>query len=583
MIRLSDNLSLPLDAVTQTFGFFGRKGSGKTYSAGKLAELMLAEGLQVVVLDPVGVWYGLRLDKTGKKPSAFTLPVLGGEHGDVPLNPGGGVVAADFLVATGSSAVLDVSRFRKHERKEFVTAFAEQLFHKKKSSRAPMHLIIEEAHMFAPQKTFKGEERMLGAMEDIVRLGRNYGIGASMVSQRPQSINTELRNQCEPLVVFQEVAKHERDAIGGWMEHMGVDSELKELAKLKNGECFFWSPAWLDRFIKTRFLPKETFDASATPKVGSKAYEPEKLAPVDLTALEAAMKDTIEKAKADDPAELRKKLQVAERKIAELARRPAEKEPERVEVPVPLISANDMAQFELAEQLFKQRGEEIARHAEQIIGTGKLVSEQLAGIKKALDEFKRPAGRNERVPLVPNVPKVPGVFRTAGTARSVRPGTNGTAGTIGGADLPSGEKKILVAIAQHGSVERDQLTVLTGYKRSSRDAYLQRLQQKNFIEITSRGIESTREGVAALGNDYEPLPTGQELQEYWMNRLPLGERKILAEIVRAFPKTVDRELLSNATGYLRSSRDAYLQRLQSRRLVESVGRGEVRASENLFG
>jgi DNA helicase HerA-like ATPase len=36
---------------------------------------------------------------------------------------------------------------------------------------------------------------MLGAIEDIVRLGRNFGIGVSMISQRPQSINTEVRNR----------------------------------------------------------------------------------------------------------------------------------------------------------------------------------------------------------------------------------------------------------------------------------------------------------------------------------------------------------------------------------------------------
>jgi hypothetical protein len=36
------------------------------------------------------------------------------------------------------------------------------------------------------------------------------------------------------------------------------------------------------------------------------------------------------------------------------------------------------------------------------------------------------------------------------------------------------------------------------------------------------------------------------------------------------------------TGYKRSTRDTYIQRLQSRRLVEIVGRGEVRPSEMLF-
>lgn len=38
-----------------------------------------------------------------------------------------------------------------------------------------------------------------------------------------------------------------------------------------------------------------------------------------------------------------------------------------------------------------------------------------------------------------------------------------------------------------------------------------------------------------------------------------------------------------STGYQRSSRDAYLQRLRARRLVLDAGRGKIRATEELFG
>lgn len=38
MIKLSADLSLPDDAVTQTFAFIARRGAGKTYGASVLAE-----------------------------------------------------------------------------------------------------------------------------------------------------------------------------------------------------------------------------------------------------------------------------------------------------------------------------------------------------------------------------------------------------------------------------------------------------------------------------------------------------------------------------------------------------------------
>ena len=240
----------------------------------------------------------------GKSKSAFEIPILGGQRGDVPLEETGGKLVASTIVETGTSAVLDVSHFRKNERKRFVADFAEELFHRKKQSRTPIHVVIEEAQLFAPQLA-KGEERMLGAIEDLVRLGRNYGIGCSMISQRPQSVNTEVRNQCEPLVVFQLVAFHEREAIGKWMQHMGVNGDLEELAKLKTGECFFWSPAWLDKFQRTRFHQKATYDASSTPTMGTAKSPAGRLKKLNLPKLEAAMAETVARAKADDPKTLR--------------------------------------------------------------------------------------------------------------------------------------------------------------------------------------------------------------------------------------------------------------------------------------
>jgi DNA helicase HerA-like ATPase len=44
---------------------------------------------------------------------------------------------------------------------------------------------------------------MVGIYEEIIRLGRNYGIGVSMITQRPQSVNKEVLNQTECLFVGQ--------------------------------------------------------------------------------------------------------------------------------------------------------------------------------------------------------------------------------------------------------------------------------------------------------------------------------------------------------------------------------------------
>lgn len=53
-LAISEEQKLPIDAATQTFAFIARKGAGKTYAAGKLVELLMDAGVQVVVLDTVG-------------------------------------------------------------------------------------------------------------------------------------------------------------------------------------------------------------------------------------------------------------------------------------------------------------------------------------------------------------------------------------------------------------------------------------------------------------------------------------------------------------------------------------------------
>jgi hypothetical protein len=74
---------------------------------------------------------------------------------------------------------------------------------------------------------------------------------------------------------------------------------------------------------------------------------------------------------------------------------------------------------------------------------------------------------------------------------------------------------------------REQLTVVTGYKRSSRDAYVQRLRERGYVGHEGDRIVATRDGIVALGPDYEPLPTGTVLREHVLERLPEGERRIL--------------------------------------------------------
>lgn len=64
-LDIGGGLRLPPAAVTETFAILAKRGAGKTNTA-VLTEEVVGAGQQVVVLDPAGVWWGLRSATSGR-------------------------------------------------------------------------------------------------------------------------------------------------------------------------------------------------------------------------------------------------------------------------------------------------------------------------------------------------------------------------------------------------------------------------------------------------------------------------------------------------------------------------------------
>jgi hypothetical protein len=57
---------------------------------------------------------------------------------------------------------------------------------------------------------------------------------------------------------------------------------------------------------------------------------------------------------------------------------------------------------------------------------------------------------------------------------------------------------------------------------------------------------------------------------------------VLKQLVELYPDKVEREVVTDLTGYKTSTRNAYLARLRAKQLVVVVDREHVKASETLF-
>lgn len=108
------------------------------------------------------------------------------------------------------------------------------------------------------------------------------------------------------------------------------------------------------------------------------------------------------------------------------------------------------------------------------------------------------------------------------------------------------------------------------------------MRSRGYVRNSGVGaIAITPEGEAALG-EFEPLPTGRALIDYWRSKLPEAQRRIFEAAVAVYPGTSTKIELAEAAGY--DAAGGYflnsLGRLRTLQLIE--GRTEIRAAEALF-
>ncbi len=598
-LKVSSEVSFPLDVVTQTLAAVGRKGSGKTYLATMLAEQMLDAEAQVIVLDPVGTWWGLRVAADGHS-KGKDIFVIGGDHGDVPLISEAGAKIARMLVEKRVSAVLDISGFRQGERKRFAADFGEEFFHLKKSQRTAVHLFVEEAQVFAPQNCMPDERRMLGAYEMVVRLGRNYGVGCTLITQRPQSVNKEVLSQTECLCVLQVNGTHERKALDEWVQQAGADRKLVgELPGLSRGEGYVWSPSWLRIFKRVHFAKKTTFDSSKTPEVG-KAAKAAMLSVVDVDKLRADMQEVIEQVERDDPKVLRRRVVELER---ELAKKPST-------APVAVETAPDPA---AVREVVRAEVEQIVRNvirpqAEKYIGG---LLDKVAASMESLSEL---AKRNREVlsdgeqwnllalsreceKNIATVKMVPKQTQRAMASPVVKPVAKiYSKSNHGVKPAPEGISRAQIKILSRlvellnatdsATVPKEQLAAWSEYSPTGGgyNNYLGSLRSAGLIEYPQPGMVTITEAGAELAEPEETPSTDEEMLERASRVLGGSEGRLLRAVASVYPKSITKEQLAEMTEFSANGGGFcnYLGHMRTLGFIDYPQRGQVIAADWLF-
>ena len=264
------------NSASMTAAILAKKNSGKTYLAMVLAEeFMSSDTFQVpiVILDPTGVWFGLKATAAGM-PSAFSILSLGGPHGDLQITAKDGARVALLVNSTRPNpTIIDLSLLAPVEQHEFVADFVEKLF--TIAERSPIHIIIDEADEFAPQtlnSASRNQKRSLDAIDRLVRRGRSKGIGVTMITQRSAVIAKNVLSQVDSLWLLNMVEPRDLMAVEGWLKHGVSDQQrtecLNQIPRLQPGTAYFLRTGVHPMFRRFKVRRKLSFDSSKTPGVG---------------------------------------------------------------------------------------------------------------------------------------------------------------------------------------------------------------------------------------------------------------------------------------------------------------------------
>jgi hypothetical protein len=251
--------TLPAVEILTGRGFVtGKSGSGKSNTASVIAEQLLNNNYNLLVIDPEGEYYGL-------KEKYEILHVGNDDLCDVQVTPDHAGQIAEIALERNMPVILDVSDYLDaDEAKELIANTVRELFQKEKDARKPFLLMIEEMQEYLPQQG--GNDELAELLERVAKRGRKRGLGMLGMSQRPSSVDKDFITQCDWMVWHRLTWQNDIDVVKNVLGKDVAD----EIEGLDTGEGYLMTD-WDESVERVQFKRKETHDAGATP--GLESYE----------------------------------------------------------------------------------------------------------------------------------------------------------------------------------------------------------------------------------------------------------------------------------------------------------------------
>lgn len=557
-------LPIPKAVLAQHTAVLGKTRSGKSSTMRLLVESLLDDQKPVCIIDPKGDWWGIKSSADGKQ-AGYEVVIFGGKHADVPINAHSGKVVGE-LVATGNRpCLIDLGGWMVGERTRFFVDFASTLFTRTRGHR---WLVIDECHNFAPQGKILDPDagKMLHWSNRLASEGAGKGVVLISASQRPQKVHKDYLTSHETLIAKRVIHPLDRGAMKEWIDGCGDPALGKEvlntMAELQRNQGWVWSP-------EIGFGPKliefpmfATYDSFKV-QTGDGDKKLKGWAEVDLEEVKTKLAAAIEEDKANDPKALKAEIASLKRELA------AKPKPNGVDHDVTRKATAEGYERGLAEGL--ARGESRAKAA-------------LAAVQSRLNDALTMAGASLTALDSPMPAPLSRRQVTAPPIRAAREPLRAPTSSDG-ASLPRAERLVLTALAQYPAGRtKNQVAILAGYAVNGGgfNNAISSLRTAGRLQGSGDRLQITDQGFADLG-PFDPLPHGDALLQHWMGQLGKAEKSALSALAEVYPNPMSKDEVAARAGYEANGGgfNNAISRLRSLELIE--GRGELRASEALFG
>lgn len=586
---MTDIAPIPARALDDRVAIVGTAGAGKTYAAKSAVERLVRSGSRTCVVDPLGVWWGLRHGADGKAPG-LDVVIFGGLHADIPIAEASAAPLAKAIAEGDFSCVVDLSELGSGAaRRRFMSTLAEGLY---THNRDPLHMILDEADMWAPQRPLPDQTVLLNRIDEIVRRGRVRGFIPWLITQRPAVVHKDVLSQADILIAMKLTSSQDRDAIGAWIEGQADRADgkriLADLPKLPRGEGYVWAPG--HGILKRSVFPTiSTFDSSRTPKRGEKKAKAPSAHGINDTmratlmeALEVAEQEIAEsdpKALRKEIADLRHRLVIAQERVEpdpralEEARARGEEAGARATLSTLVV---DVAKVKLAAIEARNAIDGLVNYSNSMLA----MMERVVGANPKAIEFPNvttPEAARNRARLLVKKEVTYGPQPADSAALETR--------DMGIQPRRGAEKRILKVLAQRHPawLTMAQWATLCGMKRTGGTwaTYVSRLRSANFIQTTAgKTVTVTPAGMREAGVIAAQPNKPEEILEMWCAALGGGAARMLRRIVQVAPGAISIERL--AADLEMSARGGtfatYMSRLRSNDLVTKDRDGLLRAS-----